>query len=88
MAAPAQCRCIVDVARAAELQRMNVIDLRRPLPLATYAELAAADNGPLDGLAEIPSVGNCACLAHVVDSVLFNDDIIAPLVSYVKRVRL
>ena len=88
MATTAKRRRIVDVARAAELQRVNVIDLCRPLALAADAELAAADNGALDGLAEIASVGNCACLAHVVDSVLFNDDIIAPLVSYVKRVRL
>ena len=83
MAAPAQCRCIVDVARAAELQRVNVVDLRRPLALAANAELAAADNGALDGLAEIASVGNCACLAHVVDSVLFNDEIIVYFAAYV-----
>ena len=48
MAAPAQCRCIVHVARAAELQRMDVVDLGRPLPLAADAELATADNGALD----------------------------------------
>ena len=48
MATTAKRRRIVDVARAAELQRVNVIDLRRQLPLATYAELAAAENGALD----------------------------------------
>ena len=66
------------------MQRVDVVDLCCPLALATYAELAAAENGALDGLAEIASVGNCACLAHVVDSVLFNDEIILYFAAYVK----
>ena len=48
MAASAKSRRIVDIARAAELQRVNVVDLRRPLALAANAELAAADNGALN----------------------------------------
>ena len=70
------------------MQRVDVVDLRGPLALAANAELATAENGALDGLAEIASVGNRACDRHVINSVLFNGDIIAPLVSYVKRVRL
>lgn len=88
MAAPAKRRGIVDIAGTAELQRVDMVNLRCPLALAANAEDAAADNGAFDRGCEIPSVGNCACLAHVLNSVLFNDDIIAPLVSYVKRVRL
>jgi len=48
MATPAKRRGIVDVAGTAELQRVNVVNLRRPLALAANAEYAAADDGALD----------------------------------------